>query len=139
MTHLISFEDRFFVAGSNGMAGGSIVRSLERSGYGKITKGGAVLKPTRGELDLLDANAVEDWFSKNLPSVVILAAATVGGIEANRSRPTDFLLKNLKIQNNVIESAWRHGTKRFLFLGSSCIYPKFAQQPIREEALLSGA
>ena len=121
------------------MAGGSIVRALKRAGYGRESNGASLLTPSRKSLNLLDATAVERWFAKNSPSVVILAAATVGGIEANRSRPTDFLLNNLKLQNNVIESAWRHGTKRLLFLGSSCIYPKFAQQPIREESLLSGA
>jgi GDP-L-fucose synthase len=83
--------------------------------------------------------SVEAWFSAQLPTVVVLAAAKVGGIHANNTYPADFLLSNLKIQNNVIESAWRAGVRRLLFLGSSCIYPKFAEQPIREEALLTGA
>ena len=136
--HLINPSDKFFIAGATGMAGGSIVRALTRAGYGKPTEGGALITPTRNEVDLLEAESVDDWFRKNSPSVVVLAAAVVGGIEANRSKPTDFLLNNLKLQNNVIEAAWRHGSKRLLFLGSSCIYPKFAQQPICEEALLSG-
>lgn len=139
MKALISPSDKFFIAGATGMAGGSIARALTRAGYGKQAEGGALITSPRTEVDLLDAEAVDGWFGNNSPSVVVLAAATVGGIEANRSRPTDFLLNNLKLQNNVIESAWRHGAKRLLFLGSSCIYPKFAQQPIREEALLSGA
>ena len=139
MNSLISPSDTFFIAGATGMAGGSIARALTRAGYGKQAEGGALITPPRAEVDLLDAEAVDGWFRNTSPSVVVLAAATVGGIEANRSRPTDFLLNNLKLQNNVIESAWRHGAKRLLFLGSSCIYPKFAQQPIREEALLSGA
>ena len=139
MNSLISPGDTFFIAGATGMAGGSIARALTRAGYGQQAEGGALITPPRAEVDLLDAEAVDGWFRTTSPSVVVLAAATVGGIEANRSRPTDFLLNNLKLQNNVIESAWRHGAKRLLFLGSSCIYPKFAQQPIREEALLSGA
>ena len=139
MNSLISPSDTFFIAGATGMAGGSIARALTRAGYGQQTEGGALITPPRAEVDLLDAEAVDGWFRNTSPSVVVLAAATVGGIEANRSRPTDFLLNNLKLQNNVIEAAWRHGAKRLLFLGSSCIYPKFAQQPIREEALLSGA
>ena len=95
--------------------------------------------PPRSELDLLDGAAVSSWFGAQQPSVVVLAAAKVGGIHANATYPADFLLDNLKIQTNVIESAWRSGVRRLLFLGSSCIYPKFADQPIREEALLTGA
>ncbi len=139
MKPLISSNDKFFIAGASGMAGGSIARALLRAGYGKNSDSEAIMTPSRAEVDLLNTEAVDYWFRTNAPSVVILAAATVGGIKANRKRPTDFLLNNLKIQNNVIESAWRHKVKRLLFLGSSCIYPKFAQQPIREEALLSGA
>ena len=82
---------------------------------------------------------METWFRAQRPEVVVLAAAKVGGILANNSHPADFLLDNLNIQNNVIEAAWRHGVRRLLFLGSSCIYPKFAEQPIREESLLTGA
>lgn len=90
-------------------------------------------------LDLLDAAAVQRWFEEHKPTVVVLAAAKVGGIHANNSYPADFLLENLKIEINVIETAWRSGVRRLLFLGSSCIYPKFAEQPIREESLLEGA
>jgi GDP-L-fucose synthase len=97
-----------------------------------------LLTATRSELDLLDPVAVSEWFAVSNPDVVILAAAKVGGIHANASYPADFLLDNLKIQNHVIETAWRSGVRRLLFLGSSCIYPKFAEQPIQEEALLAG-
>jgi len=86
----------------------------------------------------LDGAAVERWFAEHQPNVVVLAAAKVGGIHANATYPADFLLENLKIQTHVIETAWRSGVRRLLFLGSSCIYPKFAEQPIREEALLTG-
>ena len=130
---LIQLQDRIFVAGSRGMAGSAIVRALSAAGYGQI------LTPPRSELDLLDGAAVSSWFGAQQPSVVVLAAAMVGGIHANATYPADFLLDNLKIQTNVIESAWRSGVRRLLFLGSSCIYPKFADQPIREEALLTGA
>ena len=132
MTLLITPADRFFVAGHRGMAGGAICRALTCSGYTQI------LTATCKELDLLDGQAVERWFGEHKPTVVVLAAAKVGGIEANRSDPADFLLENLKIQTNVIEAAWLSGVRRLLFLGSSCIYPKHAEQPIREEALLSG-
>jgi len=129
---LISPSDRIFVAGHRGMAGGAIGRALQRSGYGQI------LTASRSELDLLDGLAVERWFAEHRPTVVVLAAAKVGGIHANATYPADFLLENLKIQTHVIETAWRSGVRRLLFLGSSCIYPKFAEQPIREEALLTG-
>jgi GDP-L-fucose synthase len=115
------------------MTGSAICRALQRAGYGQI------LTATRSELDLLDGQAVERWFAEHQPTVVVLAAAKVGGIQANSSYPADFLLENLKIQTHVIETAWRSGVRRLLFLGSSCIYPKFAEQPIREEALLTGA
>ena len=120
------------------MAGSAIVRCLQRCGYGNHAEGGELLTPSRQELNLLDGEAVNNWMNKHKPDVVVLAAATVGGIEANRSRPADFLLENLLIETHVIEAAWRSGTKRLLFLGSSCIYPKFAEQPIREESLLTG-
>ena len=133
MRGLIKADDRFFVAGARGMAGSAICRALERAGYHQL------LTASRSELDLLDGAAVDAWFAKHQPTVVVLAAAKVGGIAANSSYPADFLLDNLKIQTNVIETAWRSGVRRLLFLGSSCIYPKFAEQPIREEALLTGA
>ena len=132
MSTLITPADRIYVAGHRGMAGSAICRVLESAGYHHL------LTASRSELDLLDVSAVEDWFSKYKPTVVVLAAAKVGGIQANSRYPADFLLENLKIQTNVIETAWRAGVRRLLFLGSSCIYPKFADQPIREEALLTG-
>ena len=133
MTALISSSDRIFVAGHRGMAGSAICRALQQAGYPQL------LTADRAELDLLDPAAVQRWFAEHKPGVVVLAAAKVGGIHANNSYPADFLLENLKIEINVIETAWRSGVRRLLFLGSSCIYPKFAEQPIREEALLTGA
>jgi GDP-L-fucose synthase len=135
---LISPADRIYVAGHRGMAGSAICRALVAKGYGEAG-GGALLTATRSELDLLDPVAVANWFAVNKPDVVILAAAKVGGIHANATYPADFLLDNLKIQNHVIETAWRSGVRRLLFLGSSCIYPKFAEQQITEEALLTGS
>lgn len=135
---LIQPHDRIFVAGHRGMAGSAILRRLRAGGYGEAG-GGALLTVSRSELDLTDQGATRAWFAAQRPSVVVLAAAKVGGIVANNSAPADFLLENLQIETNVIDSAWRHGCRRLLFLGSSCIYPKFADQPIREEALLSGA
>jgi GDP-L-fucose synthase len=130
---LITPTDRIFVAGHRGMAGGAIVRALTRAGYNQLLTAG------RDVLDLLDPQAVRTWFGAQQPTVVVLAAAKVGGILANDTYPADFLLENLKIQQHVIETAWRQGVRRLLFLGSSCIYPKYAEQPIREEALLTGA
>ena len=132
MEKLINQDDRIFVAGHRGMAGSAICRALKRSGYVNL------LTASRNELDLLDLLAVQRWFSENNPSVVVLAAAKVGGIHANDTYPADFLLDNLKIQTNVIETAWRSGVKRLLFLGSSCIYPRLAEQPIKEDSLLTG-
>ncbi len=129
---LISPNDRIFIAGHRGMAGSAIARRLKQEGHHKLLMVG------RSELDLMDGTAVAAWFADQRPDVVVLAAARVGGILANATYPADFLLDNLKIQQNVIESAWRHGSRRLLFLGSSCIYPKLADQPIREEALLQG-
>ncbi|MBM5819786.1 MAG: GDP-L-fucose synthase [Cyanobacteria bacterium K_DeepCast_150m_m2_101] len=132
MTALITPADRIFLAGHRGMAGSAICRALQRAGYSNL------LTASRAELDLENGPAVQRWFAENQPTVVVLAAAKVGGIQANNSYPADFLLDNLKIQTNVIETAWRSGVRRLLFLGSSCIYPKFAEQPIKEEALLTG-
>ncbi len=129
---LISTNDRIFIAGHRGMAGSAIARRLEAEGHRHV------LLVSRSDLDLMDGPAVAAWFADQRPDVVVLAAARVGGILANATYPADFLLDNLKIQQNVIESAWRQGTRRLLFLGSSCIYPKRAEQPIREEALLGG-
>ena len=139
MRGLIKADDRFFVAGARGMAGSAICRALQEKGYGDEAKGGALLIPNRQELDLLNQEAVKAWYQANTPDVVVLAAAKVGGIYANDTYPADFLLENLKIQTNVIEGAWKAGVRRFLFLGSSCIYPKFAEQPIKEESLLTGS
>tara|TARA_B100000674_G_scaffold464151_1_gene445855 strand:+ start:9358 stop:10329 length:972 start_codon:yes stop_codon:yes gene_type:complete len=133
MSSLITPEDHIFVAGHRGMAGSAICRAFKRSGYHKL------LTSTRSELNLLDLAAVQAWFAKNKPTVVVLAAAKVGGIQANNNYPADFLMENLKIQTNVIETAWKSGVRRLLFLGSSCIYPKFSKQPIKEEELLTGA
>ena len=114
------------------MAGSAICRALKRWGYTNL------ITASRDELDLLDTQAVQHWFAEKKPTVVVLAAAKVGGIHANKTYPADFLLENLKIQTNVIETAWQSGVKRLLFLGSSCIYPKYAEQPIKEETLLTG-
>ena len=132
MSTLITPCDRIFVAGHRGMAGSAICRALQGAGYSNL------LTASRSELDLLNPLAVHGCFELMKPTVVVLAAAKVGGIEANNSYPADFLLDNLRIQTNVIETAWRSGVRRLLFLGSSCIYPKFAEQPIQEEALLTG-
>ena len=139
MEKKISYKDRIFIAGSSGMAGGSIYRSLIKSGYGDIKKGGIIFSPSRKELNLLNLNDIEDWFLKNKPNVVIIAAAKVGGIYANSSLPADFILENLKIQTNLIELSYKHNVSKLLFLGSSCIYPKHSSQPIKEEELLKGS
>ncbi len=129
----IKIDDRIFIAGANGMAGKAIKRNLVNSGYKNL------LVPLRNELNFFNLEEVKKWFRENKPNVVIIAAAKVGGILANSSQPLEFLLENLKIQNNLIETAWKSDVKRLLFLGSSCIYPKFASQPIKEEELLTGS
>ena len=134
----ISIEDKIFIAGARGMAGSAINKIFRNAGYGD-KESGLILTPSRNELDLLDFNSVHQWFKKNKPNVVIIAAAKVGGIHANASMPMDFILENLKIQTNLIENSSIFGVKRLLFLGSSCIYPKFSQQPIVEEELLTGS
>ena len=138
MIRKISLEDKFFVAGSNGMVGSAVCRILKEKGYGNSNLGGGLLMPSKKELNLLNLEDVKSWFKLNKPNIVILAAAKVGGILANSTYPYEFLIENLKIQQNVIETAWLNGVKRFLFLGSSCIYPKYANQPIKEEELLKG-
>ena len=138
MKKLINYSEKIFIAGSNGMAGSAICRELINSGYGSKEIGGSILTPSSKDLNLKDDEKVERWFESNKPTVVILAAAKVGGIIANSTYPADFLIDNLRIQNNVIENSCKFGVKRLLFLASSCIYPRFASQPIKEEELLSG-
>ncbi len=130
-------NERIFVAGHTGMVGSAVCRLLKKN-YVNSNHGNILLTPTRKELNLLDKELVEKWFKLNKPSIVIIAAAKVGGILANSTQPANFLLDNLNIQTNIIQAAFENRTKRLLFLGSSCIYPKFASQPIKEEFLLSG-
>ena len=136
--NLIDLNEKIFLAGAKGMAGSAINRALLRHGYGQKKNGGEILKPSRKELNLLNYAELKIWFKKNKPTIVIIAAAKVGGIFANDTKPVGFILDNLKIQSNIIELAWLNDVKRLLFLGSSCIYPKYAQQPISEEYLLDG-
>ena len=119
------------------MVGKAIYKNLINFGYGRDEAGGKILRPTRKELDLTNYDSVLNWFKKNEPSIVIISAAKVGGIFANKEYPFEFLLENLKIETNLIEISMIFKVKRLLFLGSSCIYPKFANQPIKEEELLS--
>ena len=134
----IDSNEKIFIAGANGMVGSAIHRKLIESNYGKRELGGIIFTPSRKELNLLNYSEIDDWFRVNKPTVVIVAAAKVGGILANASKPGDFILENLKIQTNIIDISWKYKIKRLLFLGSSCIYPKFAKQPIDECELLSG-
>ena len=127
---LINPLDNIFVAGHRGMVGSAICNALKEKGYESI------INASRSELDLRDEYSVKKWFKQNKPTVVIIAAAKVGGIYANENYPANFILDNLKIQNNLIEQSWKNNVRRLLFLGSSCIYPKFAPQPIKEEYLL---
>jgi GDP-L-fucose synthase len=130
--HALSPQSRIFIAGHRGLVGTGIVRNLRSKGFNNLA-----LK-TRAELDLLDQRAVREFFAREKIDFVFLAAATVGGIEANRTQQARFLYENLVIETNVIQSAVDSGVEKLLFLGSSCIYPKFAQQPIREDSLLTG-
>lgn len=123
---------RIFVAGHRGLVGSAIVRRLEQDGYAEL------VRASRQSLDLRVESAVDEFFARERPEYVFLAAAKVGGILANHTYPAEFLRDNLAIQTNVIHAAWKHGAQKLLFLGSSCIYPKFAPQPIREEYLLTG-
>ena len=125
-------SDKIFVSGHHGMVGSAVMRRLQADGFKNL------LIRDRSELDLMDESAVAKFFLKEKPTIVICAAAKVGGIQANNDYPVQFLLDNLRIQNNVIRSASDSGVRKLLFLGSSCIYPKFAPQPIPETALLSG-
>ena len=128
----MSKSSRIFVAGHTGMVGSAIMRRLESLGYEDI------VTASRAEVNLLDANAVQDFFRANRPGQVYIAAARVGGISANNTRPVDFIWDNLVIEANLIKAAHDNEVQRLLFLGSSCIYPKFAEQPIREDSLLTG-
>ena len=138
MKKIIEKNERIFIAGSNGMVGSSIRRFLSKNPSNKTNKFPNLLTPSRLELDFLDSISVKNWFNKEKPNIVIIAAAKVGGIHANSKYPAEFLLENLKIQTNIIEAALTEGVRRLLFLGSSCIYPKYATQPIKEEELLNG-
>ncbi len=124
--------DKIYIAGHRGMVGSAIVRALEVQGFTNL------IVRTSSELDLRDQSAVEQFFAQEKPEYVFLAAARVGGILANSTYPGDFLYDNLMIQNNVIHQSYQVGVKKLLFLGSSCIYPKMAPQPLKEEYLLSG-
>jgi GDP-L-fucose synthase len=127
-----SIEQPVYVAGHRGMAGSAVLRSLQQQGISDV------LVRTSAELDLRDQAAAEEFFHRERPATVVVAAARVGGIHANDARPATFLYDNLMIAANTIHAAWQHGTQRLLFLGSTCIYPRLAEQPLREESLLSG-
>ena len=126
-------DSKIFVAGHNGLVGSAIVRNLESNGHTNI------ITRTRDELDLTNSNAVKNFFMEEKPEYVFLAAAKVGGIGGNSDYPADFIYQNLMIQSNVIHSAYIFGVKKLVFLGSSCIYPKFAKIPISEDQLLTGS
>jgi GDP-L-fucose synthase len=129
---MMDASSKIFVAGHRGLVGSAIVRRLRRAGLDNL------LLRDRGQLDLTDAASVEAFFAAERPHCVFLAAAKVGGIQANDRYPVDFLRENLLLQTHVIDAAYRHGARKLLFLGSSCIYPKHAPQPMREEYLLTG-
>jgi GDP-L-fucose synthase len=124
--------DRIYVAGHRGLVGSAIWRELERQGFKNL------IGKTRGELDLLNGFAVQNFYAATRPEYVFVAAARVGGIRANDTHPAEFLYENLQIQNHLIHGAYRAGLKKLLFLGSSCIYPRLAPQPIKEASLLTG-
>jgi GDP-L-fucose synthase len=125
-------HSRIFIAGHRGLVGSALHRGLERRAYTNL------LLRTHAQLDLTDTVAVRAFFEREKPEFVFLAAAKVGGILANETYPADFIRENLEIQTNVIDASYRNGVKRLLFLGSSCIYPKLAPQPMKEEYLLTG-
>ncbi len=125
-------QDSIFVAGHGGLVGSAILRRLEAEGFTRL------LTRSRAQLDLTNGAAVDEFFAREKPAFVVVAAAKVGGIKANNDRPVEFLLGNLQIQNNLIRAAHENGARKLLFLGSSCIYPKLAPQPIPESALLGG-
>lgn len=123
--------NKIFVAGHNGMVGSAIVRKLEQEGFSNI------IKRSSKELDLINQHDVEDFFAKEKPEVVVIAAAKVGGILANNTYRAEFIYNNIMIQSNIIQAAYKNGVNKLLFLGSSCIYPKLAPQPLKEEYLLT--
>ena len=125
-------KSRIYVAGHRGLVGSAIMRNLQAKGYTNL------LTRTHQELDLVNQAAVDAYFAEARPEFIFLAAAKVGGIFANNTYPAEFAYSNLQIQNNIVQSSYRHNAAKLIFLGSSCIYPKFAPQPIREDALLSG-
>ena len=129
---MLSHDTQIYVAGHRGLVGSAIARALKDQGYTKL------LLRTHRELDLTNQAAVEEFFQKERPQAVVMAAARVGGIQANNVRPAEFIRDNLLIQDNVIDAAHRAGVAKFVFLGSSCIYPKLAPQPIKEDSLLTG-
>jgi GDP-L-fucose synthase len=129
---MLSHETQVYVAGHRGLVGSAVVRALKAQGYTKL------LLRTHRELNLTDQAAVVKFFEKERPQTVVMAAARVGGIQANNLRPAEFIRDNLLIQDNVIDAAYRAGVAKFVFLGSSCIYPKLASQPINEDSLLTG-
>ena len=129
---MIDKSEKIFVAGYRGLVGSALIRRLEAEGFTNL------LKRDHSQLDLADEAAVQNFFAQDKPAIVILAAAKVGGIKANTDFPVEFLLDNLRVQNNVIRAAHESGVRKLLFLGSSCIYPKHAPQPIPETALLTG-
>src|SRR5882757_7397176 len=128
----MSKTDRIFVAGHRGMVGSAIVRKLQEHGYSNI------VTRTHNDLDLVQQADVKTFFAKERIDQVYLAAAKVGGIHANNTYPAEFIYQNLMVEANVIHEAWRNGVQKLLFLGSSCIYPRMAEQPIREEYLMNG-
>jgi len=129
----VNQKSTIYVAGHRGLVGSAVVRTLEQQGYANV------LVRTHRELDLTEQVAVREFFERERPQAVIMAAARVGGIQANNTRPAEFIRDNLLIQDNVIDAAHRAGVTKFVFLGSSCIYPKLAPQPIKEDYLLTGA
>jgi GDP-L-fucose synthase len=134
----MSSESKIYVAGHRGMVGSAIVRQLQSPLRGSAVSDANVLTRTHAELDLTNQAAVQAFFAQEKPDQVYLAAAKVGGIHANNTYPAEFIYQNLMMQANIIDAAFRNGVKKLLFLGSSCIYPKLAEQPMREDALLTG-
>ena len=125
-------DEKIYVAGHRGLVGSSIIRTLNSQGYNNI------IGKLKNELDLREQNPVRDFFEEEKPDYVFLAAAKVGGINWNKTNPAEFINDNLSIQNHVIDAAYRSGVKKFMFLGSACIYPKVAEVPIKEESLMTG-